>query len=78
MLFLLTGNFGKKGANNLHTYLVPLVSNTDERKKGILTAKHKMFPIGELYPPNILADEIKHEGEDRLRAVWVDFFTFTT
>jgi anaerobic selenocysteine-containing dehydrogenase len=31
-----------------------------------------MFPIGGLYPPNILADEINHEGEDRLRAVWVD------
>jgi anaerobic selenocysteine-containing dehydrogenase len=72
LLFLLTGNFGKKGTNNLHTYLVPLVSNTDERKKGILTAKHKMFPIGGLYPPNILADEINHNGEDRLRAVWVD------
>ncbi len=72
LLFLLTGNFGKKGTNNLHTYLVPLVSNTDERKKGNLTAKHKMFPIGGLYPPNILSDEINHEGEDRLRAVWVD------
>ncbi len=72
LLFLLTGNFGKKGANNLHTYLVPLVSNTDERKKGIRTAKHQMFPIGGLYPPNILADEINHEGEDRLRVVWVD------
>ena len=72
LLYLITGNFGIKGGNNLHTYLVPLVSNTDERKKGILTAKHRMFPIGGLYPPNILADEINHEGEDRLRAVWVD------
>ncbi len=72
LLYLITGNFGKKGANNLHTYLVPLVSNTDERKKGERTVKHKMFPIGGLYPPNILADEINHEGEDRLRAVWVD------
>ncbi len=72
LLYLLTGNFGKKGGNNLHTYIVPLASNTDERKKGIRTAKHKMFPIGGLYPPNILPDEIKHDGKDRIRAVWVD------
>ena len=31
-----------------------------------------MFPIGGLYPPNILPDEINHSGEDRIRAVWVD------
>jgi anaerobic selenocysteine-containing dehydrogenase len=31
-----------------------------------------MFPIGGLYPPNILPNEINHEGEDRLRVVWVD------
>ncbi len=72
LLYLVTGNFGKKGGNNLHTSLIPLVSDTDERKKGIRTAKHKMFPIGGLYPPNILPDEINHSGEDRIRAVWVD------
>jgi anaerobic selenocysteine-containing dehydrogenase len=72
LLYLITGNFGKKGGNNLHTYLVPLASNTDERKKGERTVKHKMFPIGGLYPPNILPDEINHDGEDRVRAVWVD------
>jgi anaerobic selenocysteine-containing dehydrogenase len=72
LLYLITGNFGKKGTNNLHTYLVPLASNTDERKKGVRTVKHEMFPIGGLYPPNILPDEINHEGEDRIRAVWVD------
>jgi anaerobic selenocysteine-containing dehydrogenase len=72
LLYLITGNFGKKGGNNLHTYLVPLASNTDERKKGERTVKHQMFPIGGLYPPNILPDEINNESEDRLRAVWVD------
>lgn len=72
ILYLITGNFGKKGGNNLHTLLIPLVSDTDERKKGNRTAKHKMFPIGGLYPPNILPDEINHSGEDRIRAVWVD------
>ncbi len=72
LLYLVTGNFAKKGGNNLHTYMIPLISHTDERKKGIRTAKHKMFPIGGLYPPNILPDEINHSGEDRIRAVWVD------
>lgn len=72
LLYLVTGNFGKKGGNNLHTLLIPLVSDTDERKKGSRTAKHKMFPVGGLYPPNILPDEINHSGDDRIRAVWVD------
>ncbi len=72
LLYLLTGNFGKKGGNNLHTSFIPLLSNTDERKMGVRTAKHKMFPIAGLYPPNILPDEIMHTGEDRIRAVWVD------
>jgi anaerobic selenocysteine-containing dehydrogenase len=72
LLYIVTGNFGKKGGNNLHTSLIPLVSHTDERKVGVLTAHHKMFPIGGLYPPNILPDEITHSGEDRIRAVWVD------
>jgi anaerobic selenocysteine-containing dehydrogenase len=72
LLYLMTGHFGKKGGNNLHTTMIPLISNTDERKMGIRTIKHKMFPIGGLYPPNILPDEINHEGDDRIRAVWVD------
>ncbi|OZG72789.1 dehydrogenase [Hahella sp. CCB-MM4] len=77
LLYLITGNFGIKGGNNLHAFLIPLLSNSDERlaeqgKTIKLTAHHKMFPIGGLYPPNILPDEIEHEGDDRLRAVWVD------
>jgi anaerobic selenocysteine-containing dehydrogenase len=72
LLYLVTGNFGKKGGNNLHTSFIPLVSHTDERKKGIRTAHHQMFPIGGLYPPNILPDEINHSGKDSIKAVWVD------
>ena len=30
------------------------------------------MPRSGLYPPNILADEIEHDGSDHLRAVWVD------
>lgn len=73
MLYLLTGNFGKEGGNNLHTMFLPLLGNSDERKRELkLTAHHKMMPISGMYPPNILPDEIEHEGEDRIRAVWVE------
>ncbi|RFD32541.1 dehydrogenase [Pseudomonas sp. GL93] len=74
LLYLITGNFGKKGGNNLHTFLIPLIGNTDERKtmgdkKLKLTTHYQMMPISGLYPPNILPDEIEHGG---VRAVWVD------
>lgn len=73
MLYLVTGNFGKKGGNNLHTSFLPLLGNTDERKRELKkTAHHKMIPISGMYPPNILPDEIEHEGPDRIRAVWVE------
>lgn len=73
LLYLVTGNFGKPGGNNLHTFMVPVIGNTDERKPRFKrTAHHKMFPIAGIYPPNILPDEILHEGEDRVRAVFVD------
>lgn len=73
MLYILTGNFGKVGGNNLHAFLLPILSNSDERTKKVkLTARHKMMPISGLYPPNILPDEIEHESEDRIRAVWVE------
>ncbi|PJF37708.1 MAG: dehydrogenase, partial [Phototrophicales bacterium] len=72
-LYLLTGNFGKVGGNNLHTLIVPLLGNTDERKRQLkTTAYHKMQPIAGMFPPNILPDEILRAGDDRIRAVWVD------
>ncbi len=77
LLYLVTGNFGRRGGNNLHTSIVPILGHTDERlkKKGKplkRTAHHQMFPISGIYPPNILPDEIEHDGENRLRAVLVD------
>lgn len=73
LLYLITGNFGKKGGNNLHTYLLPVLSHSDERKAGTpLTSKHKMFPISGIYPPNILPDEIENDEQDRIRAMFVD------
>jgi anaerobic selenocysteine-containing dehydrogenase len=77
LLYLITGNFGRRGGNNLHSSLVPILGHTDERekKKGKplkRTAHHGMHPISGIYPPNILPDEIEHEGENRVRAVFVD------
>lgn len=73
LLYLVTGNFGKRGGNNLHTFLLPLIGHSDERNpKYPRTAHHQMFPIAGLYPPNILPDEIEHDGEDRVRAMVVD------
>ncbi len=73
LLYLLTGNFGKRGGNNLHTFLLPLIGHSDEgNPKYPRTAHHQMFPIAGLYPPNILPDEIAHAGEDRIRAMFVD------
>lgn len=77
LLYLVTGNFGKRGGNNLHSFLLPILGNTDERKtrrgKSLKrTAHHGMSPIAGIYPPNILADEIEHEGNNRVRAVFVD------
>ncbi len=73
LLYLVTGNFGVEGGNNLHTALIPFLSDTDERNPKIKrTAHHKMFPVTGTLPPTILPDEILLAGEDRVRAVFVD------
>ena len=77
LLYLITGNFGQTGSNNLHTAFLPLIGNTDETKvkpgKSLkLTAFHKMMPIAGMYPPSILPDEILKAGEERVRAVVCD------
>ncbi|MCX7061075.1 MAG: molybdopterin-dependent oxidoreductase [Gammaproteobacteria bacterium] len=77
LLYLVTGNFAKRGGNNLHSFLLPILGNTDERrsKRGRSlkrTAYHRMQPIAGIYPPNILPDEIELAGEQRIRAVFVD------
>jgi anaerobic selenocysteine-containing dehydrogenase len=73
LLFLVTGNFGKRGGNNLHTFLLPVIGHTDERSpKYWRTANQGMHAISGIYPPNILPAEIEHPGEDRVRALFVD------
>ncbi|MEZ4308991.1 MAG: hypothetical protein R3F14_13215 [Polyangiaceae bacterium] len=48
----MTGNFGKRGANNFHSSLLPILGHTDERDdRHPRTARHGMFPISGLIPP---------------------------
>lgn len=74
LLYLITGNFGQAGSNNLHTAFLPVIGNTDETKvkpgKSLKrTVFHQMMPIAGMYPPNILPDEILKAGAQRIRAV---------
>lgn len=75
LLFLLTGSFGRRGTNNLHSFLVPLVGHSPEPEEDdrvVLTAVTGMKPIGKLYPPNVLPAEIDSDHPGRIRAVFVD------
>jgi len=73
LLYLVTGNFGIRGGNNLHSSLIPMLGNTDERNPRFKrTAYHKMFPVAGILPPSILPDEILLGGERRIRALVVD------
>jgi len=73
LLFIITGNFGKKGCNNLHTQLVPIVGHSNEPKKGGVTTKVTgMKEISNFFPPNILPSEIDTDHPERVRALIVD------
>lgn len=75
LLFLVTGNFGKVGANNLHTQFVPLIGHsgdpaTDE--KVWKTRATGVPEISKIFPPNVLPAEINNDREDRIRGLVVD------
>lgn len=73
LLFLITGNFGIRGGNNLHGMLIPMLGHTDERNPRVKrSVYHNMFPVAGIFPPNILPDEILRGGERRIRAMFVD------
>lgn len=72
LLFLLSGNFGKSGGNNFHSFFLPLVGHSDEGPKNVRTAVTGMPAIGKLYPPNVLPAEIDNDRGDRVRALFVD------
>ena len=72
LLYLVTGNFGKRGANSFHTSLVPMIGHSaegEQQKRSSVTA----FPfITNLLPPNILPAEIVNEHPQRTRGVFID------
>lgn len=72
LLFLLTGNFGKKGGLNLHTSLVPMIGHSEEGEKQKRSAVTKFPFIANLLPPAILPAEIDSDHPDRTRALIVD------
>jgi anaerobic selenocysteine-containing dehydrogenase len=73
LLYLLTGQFGKKGTVNLHSAFVPLIGHSKESNQGARkTQVTGMHEISKFYPPNILPLEIDTDHPDRLRAVIVD------
>jgi len=75
LLILLTGNFGKPGAMNLHTHFVPLLggggSGSDEQGETVTpVTKHRL--VTGLVPCNVIPDEILSEHPDRFRAMLVE------
>ena len=73
LLFLITGNFGKKGTNHLTTWLFPLLGNSKEPEAGgVVTHVTKAKEIGKLFPPNVLPLEIDSDHPKRTRALIVE------
>ncbi len=73
LLFLLTGNFGKKGTNNLHTQFAPVIGHSPEPEDGgVITKVTGMMEISRIFPPNILPLEIDTDHPDRVRGLIID------
>jgi anaerobic selenocysteine-containing dehydrogenase len=68
LLIMLTGSFGRKGTNQLHSWLQPLWGNG----RGQVYAPTGDEVIGGLLPPNSLPGAILSEHPERIRALWVD------
>lgn len=71
LLFLITGNFGRPGTNNLHNWLLSIMGHTggDKLHQTRVTGTAE---ISKLYPPNVLAAEIDNDHPDRIRGMIVD------
>ncbi|ADJ49354.1 molybdopterin oxidoreductase family protein [Amycolatopsis mediterranei S699] len=68
LLYLLTGHFGRRGTNNLHSWLLPLWGTTTGQRSEITGFEY----IGGLLPANTLAEEVLADHPNRVRAVWVE------
>src|ERR1700758_2482404 len=68
LLIMLTGSFGRKGTNQLPSWLQPLWGNSPNQK----FAPTDTEVIGGLLPPNLFAQAVLGDHPDRLRCVWID------
>jgi anaerobic selenocysteine-containing dehydrogenase len=68
LLIMLTGSFGRKGTNQLHSWLIPLWGNSPNQRFAATDTE----VIGGLLPPNLFPGAVLADHPDRLRAVWVD------
>jgi len=68
LLIMLTGSFGRKGTNQLHSWLVPLWGSSPNQR----FAAADIEVIGGLLPPNLFPDAVLSDHPDRLHAAWID------
>jgi anaerobic selenocysteine-containing dehydrogenase len=68
LLIMLTGSFGRKGTNQLHSWLQPLWGNSPNQKFAATDTE----VIAGLLPPNIFTQAILTDHPERLRGVWID------
>ena len=68
LLYLVTGNFGRRGTNGIHTWLVPLFRDSQGERSSVTGQKI----IAGLLPTNRFADEVLSDDPRRVRALWVE------
>jgi anaerobic selenocysteine-containing dehydrogenase len=68
LLIMLTGSFGRKGTNQLHSWLQPLWGNSPTQKFEPTDTEI----IAGLLPPNVFPQAILSDHPGRLRGVWID------
>jgi anaerobic selenocysteine-containing dehydrogenase len=68
LLVMLTGSFGRKGTNQLHSWLQPLWMDS----QGEHFAPTDTEVIAGLLPANLLPQAILNDHPDRLRCIWID------
>jgi len=68
LLIMLTGSFGRKGTNQLHSWLQPLWPHSSGERFAPVDTE----VIAGLLPANVLPQAILNDHPERLRCVWID------
>ena len=74
LLYLVCGQFNKRGTNCLHTAFMPLIGHSGDlgAADSLRTKVTDMPEISKIFPPNILPAEIDTDHPDRIRGLVVD------